>query len=298
MKKHLISISICTIFISPIFIFFSKDYRLLVGIISGIWCCLNLFLIYFEKNFIKDYTDSYELAEDMTSGWIIEYVKASCQLLGINKPPNIRIDMNSSECVSIFGNPTKSTIIISADFLVNYHPETVQAVLAHELGHLYLGHTSIRSFLFLFKRVPREMGEILSFINEVIGMTIGKIPFVGPLIALASLTTYTVAMFFIWAFVMLVALIECPVSRILEYEADKFSYRLNFHEELLIFFHFTEANDERKFFNLDEHPKTSKRKSKLLKYLARFDEKYLNLDFDCLGESYDGLYREEEYVAS
>ena len=78
-----------------------------------------------------------------------------------------------------------------------------------------------------------------------------------------------------------------------EYSADKFSYRLGVHEDLLIYFHFTESEDVRKFFNMGTHPMTSKRKRKLFKYVSQSNSQYLGFDFNNLGESYDDIYHQE-----
>jgi hypothetical protein len=47
-----------------------------------------------------------------------------------------------------------------------------------------------------------------------------------------------------------------------------------------------EKDEKEPFFNFDEHPVTSKRKRRLLRYMAKRDKKYLDYDFNKLGDSY------------
>ena len=39
-----------------------------------------------------------------------------------------------------------------------------------------------------------------------------------------------------------------------------------------------------------EHPKTTKRKAKLLKFIKKMDNIYKDFDLSIFGESYEGLY--------
>jgi Zn-dependent protease with chaperone function len=228
---------------------------------------------------------------------MIEHVKESCKQLGIKNPPRLRIDYASSGFAGVIGNQFRSTLIISDDWYNKFHPETLKAIISHELGHIYYDHMSVKSFLKLFQMTSQELSTILDEFNNLINFLFGWLPFVGFLFTLVSSLFCLVGQACYFVFVYLVNFVSLVISRHQEYAADKFSYRAGFHEELLIFLHFLEKEEREPFFNFEEHPVTSKRKKRLLKYMAKRDEKYRGYDFDSLGENYHDLYPVDRAVS-
>ena len=53
MMKYISSIILCALFISPVFLYFSKNYFLLIGIILENWVAFNLLTRYLENSYIK-----------------------------------------------------------------------------------------------------------------------------------------------------------------------------------------------------------------------------------------------------
>lgn len=280
MKKHLITLFICALFISPFFLFFSKNYKLLAEIIIGTWVSGYLFSMLTEIYFILNDTDSHDLAPDSENGWVLEYVEECCKKIGITNPPRIRIDKKDGT-MQIIGTRFSSTIVISEDFIDYFNVETVKAGISHELGHLYLNHTLIKTFLYMFIAVPRFANQVSLYFIELLSLVIGLIPLIGWVINTILAIYYFLAAVIVMAFTSIISGIDFIISRHSEYEADKFSYVLGEHENLLHFFHYTEDLDKRSFFDfkIKSHPRTLNRKIKLQKYLSSIDDKYLN--FDC-----------------
>ena len=283
MKKHLITLFICTLFISPLFLFFSKNYKLLVEIVAATWVSGYLFSMITEIYFILNDTDSYELTPDNENGWVIDYVEECCSKIGITNPPRIRIDKNDGT-MQIVGTRFSSTIVISEDFINYFNIETVKAGISHELGHLYLNHTLIKIFLYMFMVIPRFANQVSLYFLELFSIMIGIIPIIGFLVNTVLAIYYFLAFALVLAFTSIVSAIDFIATRRFEYEADKFSYVLGEHENLLLFFHHTEDVDKRSWFDfrIKDHPKTLKRKIKLQKYLSSIDDKYLDFDYALL----------------
>lgn len=290
MIKYISTISICAFLISPIFLCFSKNYFLLAAVILGNWIIFNFLTRYLENSYIEKETDSINIQEDFKHGWMIEHVNKSCKQLGIKNPPRLRVDYASNAWTCIIGNQFRSTLIISEDWYNKFQPEILKAIISHELGHLYYDHMSVKSFLNLFQRASQELGTVIDELINLVNLVFGWVPFLGLLVKIILLLLGVVGHLCIFIFVYILKAVSLVTTRHYEYAADKFSYKAGFHEEFLIFLHFLEKEAKEPFFNFEEHPVTSKRKKRLLKYMAKKDERYVDYDFNMLSDSYDNCY--------
>jgi len=124
---------------------------------------------------------------------MIDYVNDKCKLLGIKNPPRLRIDYASKGLAGVVGNQFRSTLIISDDWYNRFHPDTLKAIISHELGHLYYDHISVKSFLKLYQAGLQNVGTIIDEIISLVNLLFGWVPFLGLLIELISLWLGVVA---------------------------------------------------------------------------------------------------------
>jgi Zn-dependent protease with chaperone function len=274
-RAYLITLIITALIIFPFFHFFSKNYFLLSKIILATWVSFTLITLRNEKKCIKDYNESFEIKEDFKHGWLLDYAKESCQELGIQKIPKLRLDMDNRGTVEITGNHFSSTIMISENYYYKYDTSTLKALVAHELGHLYFDHITIRGFVYYLKLAGVTFTEIFSLLCDSLGNLIALIPIIGGWIAAVIILLGIIVKLIVAAFVFGVNFVHVFISRLQEYEADKFTHRLNMHQEFVLFLDSIESEDKRNFFNLEMHPMPLNRKRKLLKFINRTDVKIL-----------------------
>lgn len=281
MKNHLITLFICAMFVSPVFIYFSKDYKLLAEIVFAVWIGGYLFSYWDYHYFIKNKTDSYELTEDHENGWLLEYIADCCREINISRPPRVRINRTGDEA-GIIGNKFWSTIVIGEEIFTKFETNVIMGIITHELGHLYFDHGLVRGFFHMFIFIPRAIIVNTYEIIDCLSAVLKFIPFIGDLTTIILLFLWHVAAAIGMMFLWIVSALKILTTRYSEYAADKFSYRLGAHEGVLVYFHLTEDEDKRSFFDfqIPEHPQTKKRKKKLLKYVIANDESYLNYDLN------------------
>lgn len=134
---------------------------------------------FFSRNYYKHYKRHYSKGKLMTQmtkvteeqlPGIYNMVKDACEMLGLEKVPNIYITNSNGTHLRVT-NRLNPTIFISSDFTWAFKPEELRFLLAREVVHIKLGHLY---YLDLMSGMRSFAGMALpKFISEVIVGSVG-----------------------------------------------------------------------------------------------------------------------------
>lgn len=166
----------------------------------------------------------------------------------------------------------RNRIAIGTEILRSFHPQEAAAILAHELGHLQLHHTSFGLAVYMMNTISYKLFFIYYLVLHVACAILSVLPFMG--------WAFVIMQYILKLFVYIVTkIIEFPyyfvylfIGRRNEYAADAYAGKLGLAQPLASALYKIEAsqnfgNMSHSFFQglSQTHPPSKKRIEKLMK---------------------------------